>query len=177
LDLRHVRLDLEELLRDAREADALARRGQQHRAQELLSEVEAVYRGEAFEDEPYEQWAEIPREEARAAWSGATRLAARLARRAGHADLAVGHLVRLLGSDPYDADVHRTLVDLLLEAGRHGEARRRLELWAKAMYEIGAPQPDHRLVNAGSTDPARRRLSRVAEHAPGRRADPLLTPR
>jgi DNA-binding SARP family transcriptional activator len=177
LDLRHVRLDLEELLRDAREADALARRGQQHRALELLAEVEAGYRGEAFEDEPYEQWAEIPREEARAAWSGATRLAARLARWSGQADLAVGHLVRLLSSDPYDADVHRTLVDLLLEAGRHGEARRRLELWAKAMHEIGAPHPDHRLANAGNTDQAKRSRPRAAERALGRRADPLLTPR
>jgi DNA-binding SARP family transcriptional activator len=173
----HVRLDVEDLFRDAREADGLARAGQYDRARSLLADVEAVYRGDAFEDDPYEQWAEGLREEARACWSKAMRLSAKLAQRAGDTDHAVGCLVRLVSADPYDERTHRALVDLFLAAGRHGEARRWLDLWARAMHSLGAPPPDHALISTIARRGASLRVPNAESRRARRRDDPILTPR
>ena len=86
--------------------------------------LEAAYRGDAFDDEPYEDWADALRELVRAGWLRALRELARLHRRAGQLDQAVTVLVRLLAADPCDESAHRALVDVLLQARRHGEARR-----------------------------------------------------
>ncbi len=142
LDLRHVALDAETLIRDAEVAAALMDDGQVDRAGEILADINARYRGDAFEDEPGEEWADGVREEVRAAWQRSVRRLAALARRAGRVGDAQTLLVRLLVADPYDEKVHELLVKSLLGAGRRGEARRAFERWRTAMRDIGAPVPD-----------------------------------
>ena len=66
---------------------------------------------------------------------------ARLARQDGDVDQTVAHLLALLERDPYDEDAHRTLVNALTSAGRHGEARRAKSRYADAMQAIGVPVP------------------------------------
>jgi DNA-binding SARP family transcriptional activator len=154
LDPDHVVVDAEELMRDAAHAAALAR-AEPDRAREVLVEVDAAYRGDAFDDEPYEDWAQGLREEARAAWLRALRQLAGLAARAGDTDQAVAALVRLLAADSFDEPAHRALVTVLRDAGRHGEARRAFDRWAQAMRSIEAPPPDPRLLRGpGRQDPA-----------------------
>jgi DNA-binding SARP family transcriptional activator/ATP/maltotriose-dependent transcriptional regulator MalT len=149
LDLDHVVVDAEELQRDAAHAAALARAGEPERAREILAEVDAAYRGDAFDDEPYEDWAQGLREETRAAWLRALRQLAGLAARAGDADQAVAALVRLLAADAYDEPAYRALVGVLSGAGRHGEARRSFDRWTQAMRSIDASTPDPGLLKSG----------------------------
>jgi DNA-binding SARP family transcriptional activator/ATP/maltotriose-dependent transcriptional regulator MalT len=141
LDYSWVTVDAEELLRDAVQGGRLARTGDQDRARELLAEADAAYAGDAFSDEPYEDWADAFREEVRAGWLQALRGLVELLRSAGELDRAASALVRLLGADPYDEWAHRTFVELLQSAGRRGEARRAFDRWVEAMRSIDAPTP------------------------------------
>jgi DNA-binding SARP family transcriptional activator len=60
-----------------------------------------------------------------------------LAAEQGAIDEAIGYLLRILARDPYDEQCHRELVELLVAAGRHGEAGRARARYAAAMVEIG----------------------------------------
>ena len=127
---------------DAAHAAALLRSGDHDRAHEILTEVDARYPGDAFEDEPYEEWADGLREETRAAWLRSLRHLAELRARNGDHQDAASLLVRMLVADPYDEPAHHALVDVLVGAGRHGEARRAFDRWVGAMRSIDAPLPN-----------------------------------
>ncbi|WP_139142512.1 tetratricopeptide repeat protein [Humibacillus sp. DSM 29435] len=141
-----VEIDAEALLGDARHAGELIERGDDELALEILSHVDARYRGDAFEEEPAEEWADALREEVRAAWVRSVRRLATLQARRGRGGDALGLFVRLLSVDPYDEQVHRRLVLSLTRAGRHGEAARAFQRWVSAMREIDAPTPDAALL-------------------------------
>jgi DNA-binding SARP family transcriptional activator len=173
LDLSHVVVDAEELLRDAVHAEEVLADGDEDRARALLAEVDALYRGEAFDEEPYEAWAGGLREEVRAAWLRSLRRHALLCRRAGAVDAAVADLVRLLGVDPYDESVHRGLVRTFVAAGRHGEARRAFQRWEQAMVAIDAPGPDRALLYATGAPQA----GPPAAPSAARRIDPRASTR
>ncbi|WP_371408955.1 tetratricopeptide repeat protein [Micromonospora zamorensis] len=142
VDLTRVVVDAENLLADVPHAERLARDGDPARAREMLAQVAAAYRGDAFADEPYEDWADGLREQARSVWLRALRELARGYRRDGDTDRAATTLVRLLDADSYDEWAHRALVATLVGAGRHGEARRAFDRWVGAMRAIDAPPPD-----------------------------------
>jgi DNA-binding SARP family transcriptional activator len=142
LDLRRVTLDAERLLTDAAHAAALLADGRTELAREILGDIDHRYRGHAFEDEPYEDWAVPLREETRGAWLRSLRHLAVLSLREGRVTDACALLVRLLAADPFDERMHRELVKALVRTGRHGEARRAFEHWGKAMSVVDAPRPD-----------------------------------
>jgi DNA-binding SARP family transcriptional activator len=142
IDPAQLSVDAEELLRDADHAVRLCRDGQLDQAREALAEVDALYRGDAFEDEPYEQWSDALREQVRTAWLRALRRSAQLCRAGGDLDQSITCLVRLLGADPFDEASHHLLVEALVGAGRHGEARRAFDRWSAAMRVIDVPGPD-----------------------------------
>ena len=149
LDLRHVSLDADALLRDAALAAELVDRGSpgdEDLAAEILSHVDARFRGDVFADDAEQEWSAGLREEVRAAWVRSVRRLATLHVRRGRTGDALGLLVRLLAVDPYDEQVHRRRVTLLLRTGRHGEARRAFDRWTCAMREIEAPPPDAALL-------------------------------
>jgi DNA-binding SARP family transcriptional activator/tetratricopeptide (TPR) repeat protein len=146
LDLRRVMVDAERLLADASHAAALLADGQTDLAREILGDINHRYGGHAFEDEPYEDWAEVLREETRCAWLRSLRHLAMLSLREGGMTDACALLVRLLGADPYDERMHRVLVKALVRTGRHGEARRAFDQWTRAMAVVDAPHPDPRVL-------------------------------
>jgi DNA-binding SARP family transcriptional activator len=148
LDLRHVSVDADDLIHDAELAAALLDEGEEDRAADLLTGVDARYAGDAFEDDPGEEWAEALREEARSAWAGSVRRLVALRGRSGRPGDCHPLLVRLLTADPYDEQTHRLLVRTLTRTGRHGEARRAFERWTRAMREIEAPPPDPAVLHA-----------------------------
>ena len=153
LDLRHVSVDADAFLRDADQAAELVDRGlpgDEELAREILSYVDARYRGEALDDEAEQQFSEALREEVRDAWVRSARRLATLHGRQGRTGDALSLLVRLLGVDPYDEQVHRRRVTLLIRAGRHGEARRAFDRWATAMRDIDAPEPDASVLRRGA---------------------------
>ena len=167
LDLRYIALDADSVLQDAAHAADLMEQGDADRAREILADIDSSYHGDAFEDEPGEEWAEGLREEVRAAWLRSVRRLATLRSREGRVDEAQGLLVRLLVADPYDEQVHRMLVRTLARAGRHGEARRSFDRWVAAMRAIDAPLRPPRC------PPFCRRPARFR----GRLSEGVLTPR
>ncbi|MFN8192706.1 MAG: BTAD domain-containing putative transcriptional regulator [Nocardioidaceae bacterium] len=152
LDLRRLTLDADELLADADHGATLLADGDTAAARSVLEQVDALYRGEAFDDEEsgdwaqegwaQEDWAQALREDTRAAWLRSLRHLATIATREGRSNDATATLTRLLGVDPYDERVHRGLVRNLVRAGRHGEARRAFARWVQAMAEVDVPPPD-----------------------------------
>ncbi len=152
LDLARVTVDVEHLLVDAAHGIQLARAGDVDRARAILSDVDTAYRGDAFDDEPYEEWADGFREQSRAVWLQSLRELAELCRLAGESDQAATCLVRLLVADPYDESAHRSLVEVLVRARRHGEARRAHDRWVGAMRSIDAPPPDRGVLDCAVVD-------------------------
>ena len=115
LDLEHADVDVERLLSDPAQA-------------------EAIYAGDFLEEDRYEDWATDLREQAREAYASALRTRARETR---DNDEAVRTYLRLLEHDRWDASAHRELIARLDGAGRHGEAIRRRRTYIRAMAEIG----------------------------------------
>jgi ATP/maltotriose-dependent transcriptional regulator MalT/DNA-binding SARP family transcriptional activator len=144
LDLGHVDVDVEAFLTAASEGLRVQREGEEDAARRALEAAEGRYGGEFLEEDPYEDWAVGPREEAQAAYISVTRLLADSAAAAGDADGATRYFLRILERDAYDEAAHLGLVGALLAAGRHGEARRRYGIYADRMEEMGveaAPFP------------------------------------
>ncbi|MEW5992229.1 MAG: tetratricopeptide repeat protein [Chloroflexota bacterium] len=134
----HLDLDLERFLR---EAEAAAGGGARLARLRL---AESMYRGDFLEEDAYEDWAAMPREEARAAYLRVIRALADAAIDAGEHDVAVGLLLRILERDAFDEGAHLLLCRVLATTGRHGEARRAYRRYLAQMTELGveaAPYP------------------------------------
>jgi DNA-binding SARP family transcriptional activator len=142
LDL--VDVDVERFLITASDACTAHRHGHDDTA-ELLSAAESLYVGEFMPDEVYADWSQELRDEAEAAYISVLRAKAA---RSGDVDQRVSSLLRILRCDSYDEEAHIKLVQVLQEAGRHGEARRRYRAYVLCMQEIGVvpamPQRPHK---------------------------------
>jgi DNA-binding SARP family transcriptional activator len=141
LDPTWTQVDVETFLSDVDYGGRLYEQGDVAAARSVLDAARRAYAGDPFDDEPYGDWSAPLRELARAAYLRAVRMLARLARQDGDVDQTVANLLALLERDPYDEDAHRTLVNALTSAGRHGEARRAQSRYADAMQAIGVPVP------------------------------------
>jgi ATP/maltotriose-dependent transcriptional regulator MalT/DNA-binding SARP family transcriptional activator len=141
LSRAQVKVDVEDFLTQAtaaldadraREPDATAR----------LKAAVTVHTGDFLEDDPYQEWASTLAEEVRATYIALLRTLSQRLRDAGDTDAAVRCTLRLLERDRYDEDAHRSLVGVLLDAGRLGEARRHYQNYARQMAEIDVrPSP------------------------------------
>jgi DNA-binding SARP family transcriptional activator len=149
VDLTHMTVDAENLLRDATFGRQLITEGRPESARTVLTEVDRQYRGPVFEEELSEDWACDLREEVRSVWLRTLRELADLSRAAGDWRQTATVLTRLLAADPYDEDAHHLLVRMMVRSRRHGEARRAFGRWVAAMREIGAPPPDPCVLGPG----------------------------
>ena len=102
-----------------------------------LSAAEAAYAGDLLEEDLYEDWAVAAREQARDMYVRVARCLAADAHAAGDHDGAVRFLLRVLERDAYDEEAHLALVLALVDAGRHGEARRAFRVYRGRMDEVG----------------------------------------
>ena len=160
--------DVEEFLADADAGLRLLREGSHDEARERLLAAEAAYAGDFLEEDAYEEWAAMLREEARVAYVAVAHALALLAAADADLDDSVRYLLRVLERDPYDERAYIELMGTLARAGRHGEARRCYATYAARMEEIGVeatpyPSPD-------SSGPPLRKLKR-----PGRKIAPMET--
>jgi DNA-binding SARP family transcriptional activator len=125
LDLGAVRIDADEFESAVGAGLAAAERGEARAARERLVRGLELYRGDFLADEPYAEWAIDERDRLRQVATEGLRRLAVLHRDEGDLDGASEALERLCRLDPFDADVHRDLLDLLLARGRRTEAVRR----------------------------------------------------
>jgi ATP/maltotriose-dependent transcriptional regulator MalT/DNA-binding SARP family transcriptional activator len=141
LNRAQVSVDVEDFLTRATAAlDADRGRGPGATAQ--LAAAVTAHTGDFLEEDSLQEWAVGLAEEVRATYIALLRaLSARL-RDAGDTDAVVRYTLRLLAQDPYDEEAYLTLVAVLLDVGRLGEARRHYEGYVRRMQEIDVqPQP------------------------------------
>jgi ATP/maltotriose-dependent transcriptional regulator MalT/DNA-binding SARP family transcriptional activator len=138
LNRAQVNVDVDDFL--ARATAALdASRARQPDATARLVAAVAAHTGDFLEEDPYQEWAAPLAEEVRATHIALLRaLAARL-RDAGDTDAVVRYTLRLLEQDCYDEQTHLSLIEVLLDAGRLGQARRHHDSYVRRMAEIGVP--------------------------------------
>jgi len=142
LERDNLSIDVEEFLEDAQTGLTLRRAGRHDVARRLLERAEAAYAGDFLEEDLYEDWAVLLREEARAAYVAVTSALAQLARRDGDPEEAIRLRMRVLALDPYDEATHLAIVASLGALGHHGNARRVYRRYVARMREIGArPAP------------------------------------
>lgn len=184
--LRNLRIDVEQFL-------AAAHGLGPNPELALLRAVESTYAGDFLADDPFLEWAAPLRDEARTAYLALTRSLAHTAALLGEPDLAVRYFLRVLDHDAYDEQAHLRLVAVLSAAGRHGEARRRHQLYTDRMTDLGihpaafpAPrgQPGSKIEgnlkprghpeSAGRSSGADPRRRHPIHHARGRTVVPLL---
>jgi DNA-binding SARP family transcriptional activator len=125
LELGAMRIDADEFEREVENGLAAAERGDDDAARERLVRGLELYRGDFLADEPYAEWAIDERDRLRQVATEGLRTLAALHRREGDLLGASEALERLCRLDPFDGDVHRDLLELLLERGRRTEAVRR----------------------------------------------------
>jgi ATP/maltotriose-dependent transcriptional regulator MalT/DNA-binding SARP family transcriptional activator len=107
-----------------------------------LEAAAATYTGDFLEEDSDQEWAVGPVEEVRATYIAILRaLSARLSA-AGDTDAVVRYTLRLLEHDCYNEEAYLTLVGVLLDAGRLGEAHRHYQTYVHRMAEIDVtPSP------------------------------------
>jgi DNA-binding SARP family transcriptional activator len=133
LDLKVVDVDVERFLAAASAAQQAYHDGLADAVQQLRA-ADELYQGEFLADDPYEDWVQPLRDEAKAAYIAVLRA---LAARTGDTDEKAMWLLRLVHCDPYDEEAHLGLVNLLRDAGRYGEAHRRYRTYVERMAELG----------------------------------------
>ena len=139
INRRHVRIDADVFCEAVRDGLAAVDRGEADVAAEMLELALSLYRGDLLEDEPYAEWAMPERDRLRAMATDSLRALAHIALEGGDHGTAVKHLDRLAEFEPFDSDIHRELLRVLLVAGRRSEALRRYSTFrARLGKEFGA---------------------------------------
>jgi DNA-binding SARP family transcriptional activator len=125
LNPEHVQVDVDEFELCVDEGLEAARGHQTDIARERLTRAAELYRGDFIADEPYADWALTPRELVRARAVAGFGALVEIHIAAGEAEDATALLARLAEMHPFDAHMHRPLLELLLKRGRRSEAMRR----------------------------------------------------
>ncbi|HZM30899.1 MAG TPA: BTAD domain-containing putative transcriptional regulator [Acidimicrobiales bacterium] len=137
IDVDHTDVDVLRFMSLAAEAEAERKNGPTARALTSLAAAEAAYVGDAFAEDPYEEWSVSLRERARASYIAVARTLADDTAAGGDAATAVRCYLRVLEHDPYDEHAHLGLVATQLAAGQQGEARRSYRAYGQRMVELG----------------------------------------
>ena len=147
INRRHVRIDADVFSQAARDGLNAAQRGDDEGASELLELAISLYRGDLLEDEPYAEWAMAERDRLRGMATDALRTLARIALARGDHATAVSQLERLGEFEPFDTDVHRELLRVLLSVGRRSEAVRRYQTFRARLSKEFNTQPGFTLAD------------------------------
>ena len=138
LDTQRVHLDTGRFEQHLRTGAAAFLSGEAAIAAPALEYALDLYAGDFLEDEPYAEWALVERERLRRLASEGCRMLTQLALDKGDLDRAIVHAERLGDIEPLDEEVQRTLILLLLRAGRRTSATHRFErMRAETLKQFG----------------------------------------
>jgi DNA-binding SARP family transcriptional activator len=121
-------IDVDDFELSAREGLKALATGDDETAEAALTRAVGLYAGDFLAEEPYAEWALDERERLRDLAGQALRGLAGIREAAGDLEGATKHLQRLADLQPYDMDVQRDLLALLLRRGRHADAVRRFDV-------------------------------------------------
>ena len=142
-ELEHafVWIDADDFEMSVREGLRAHLEGDAETAEAGLSRAVGLYRGDYLSEEIYAEWAFGERDRLREMAAQALRGLAEI--KAAHGDLegATEQLHRLGELEPYDMDVQRDLLRMLVRRGRHAEAARRHELLRRRYLKTFGEEP------------------------------------
>jgi DNA-binding SARP family transcriptional activator len=138
---RHVRIDADLFTEAVRDGLGALEREEDDRAGQMLELAMSLYRGDLLEDEPYAEWAMPERDRLRMMANDSLRALARIALGRGDQAEAIKHLDRLADLEPYDADVQRELLRVLLSAGRRSQAMRHYSTFKARLRKEFSAEP------------------------------------
>ena len=141
INRRHVRIDADLFTEAVRDGLGALERGESDTAGHMLELAMSLYRGDLLEDEPYAEWAMPERDRLRMMANDSLRALARIALSQGDQAGAIKHLDRLAELEPYDADVQRELLRVLLTAGRRSQAMRRYSTFKARLRKEFSTEP------------------------------------
>jgi DNA-binding SARP family transcriptional activator len=128
-----VTVDVDDFERHITTGLAAADAGDDDRARTELDHGLALYGGDFLADEPYAEWAIPERDRLRSVAANALRVLAELRLANNDLTAAANDLERLAELEPYDPEVHRTLITLALRRGRRTDAVRRYNALRRRM--------------------------------------------
>jgi DNA-binding SARP family transcriptional activator/ATP/maltotriose-dependent transcriptional regulator MalT len=135
-----VRVDLDQFTHDARQARMLAG-GDPESALAVARSAIARYRGELLPDDPYEAWADEPRDASRRAMLDLLDLCASEAARRGDLDEARRMVERSLELAPFEDERYRRIAKILHDQGREGAALSVLQRAQSVLAPLGIEVP------------------------------------
>jgi DNA-binding SARP family transcriptional activator len=147
LNRRHVRIDADLFTEAVRSGLGAAERGELDQGAELLGFAMSLYRGDLLEDEPYAEWAMPERDRLRAMATDSLRALGSLALAKGDHAGAAKHLERLAEFEPFDSDVHKELLRVMIAAGRRSDAQRRYSTFRARLAKEFKAEPGFSLAD------------------------------
>lgn len=140
-DTGRVWVDVDEFEREASAGLAAHKRSLSEQAAHHLDNAMRLYRGDFLAEDPYEEWVLGERERLRELAAQTLRTHARIDLDLGRLEPAAEHTRRLAELEPFDADVHRLLIEICLRRGRWSEAHRRYARFRRRIRDVFATEP------------------------------------
>jgi DNA-binding SARP family transcriptional activator len=136
----HVQTDAHRFEEGARRATSLAA-SRSRQALTVARSALATYRGDLLPDDPYEQWATMPRERLRRHALSLLDICADAAADVGDLDEAVRCLARASDLAPYEEERYIAIAGHLLTQGRRGAARSYVDRAQAVLAELNLSPP------------------------------------
>jgi DNA-binding SARP family transcriptional activator len=150
LNTELVRVDVDEFERAISEGRRALAGGDSAAATAWFEAAVEMYRGEYLADEPYAEWALLERQRLHDLAAIGLRALAELC--SHDAELALGYLERLAEMEPFDHEIQRQLITLLVANGWRSRAARHYQVFEQRSLRTFGEHPSFRLsdVRGGS---------------------------